>query len=582
MIRKVIGILVLVCILCMSFPNVSYADEQEEIVILFENDVHCAVDGYAKLSALKNEMLQNTDYVGVVSVGDFVQGSSLGVISKGEYIVNIMNMIGYDAIALGNHEFDYKFPRLLELVEIMDTKPTCSNFQKVNSKKSVFKPYTMVSYGGIDIAYVGVITPNTITSSSPAQFKNKEGEYIYSFNGNNLYKNIQKSIDAAKSEGADYIIGLTHLGTEDVYEEWSAQALISNTVGFDVVLDGHSHSVIEKMTVKDKEGNKVVLSSTGTKFANIGKLTISADGKFKTELISTETYEKADEDVVNYITQINEEFAELGNRKIGVSKVNLTTLDKDGNRIIRNEETNLGDFCADAFKYVTGADIGFMNGGGIRTDLNKGTVTFNDILSIFPFNNQVCVVEVTGQQIVDLLELGVLNYPEEDGTFQHVSGITFKLDDTIESTVKLDENMSFVCVEGARRVYDVKVINKETNEYEPIKLNKTYTLASHSYLLLEQGGGASMLKGAKIISNDGMLDVELLEVYISEYLNGVIGKEYSKSQKRIVVEAPEAEIEEKTESIIPQTGENTNVYIYLWIMLGMGIVMNVSKRRKID
>lgn len=559
--RKIISLFLIVVLVCFNMPNFAYAEGNDEIVILFENDVHCAVDGYAKLAGMKNELSETLDYVGVVSVGDYVQGSSLGAISKGEYIVNIMNMIGYDAVTLGNHEFDYKIPRLMELVDMMNTKPVCSNFQKIGEKESVFRPYTMVSYGGVDIAYVGITTPDTISSSSPAQFKDDTGEYIYTFNGNNLYEVVQKSIDAAKAEGAEYIVGLSHLGTENVYEEWSAQSLINNTEGFDVVLDGHSHSVVEKMIVKDKNNDDVIVASTGTKFANIGKLTITGDGDINTELIATETYEKTDNNVVQYIAQINEEYANLGNRKIGVSKVKLTTVDKDGNRIIRNAETNLGDLCADAYRVVTGADIGFINGGGIRADINEGDITFNDILSVYPFNNLVCVVEVTGQQIVDMLELGVINYPEENGSFQHVSGIEFNLDDSIASSVKLDENLSFIQVEGARRVSNVKVYNQETCQYEPIDLDKKYTLASHSYLLLEQGGGASMFKDAKVIRNDGMLDVELLEIYITEYLGGVVGEEYAVSQNRISIgkaqEEDKTEEESESEDVTQEIEEET-------------------------
>ncbi|MBR2180306.1 MAG: bifunctional metallophosphatase/5'-nucleotidase, partial [Oscillospiraceae bacterium] len=497
-------------------------------MILFESDVHCSVDGYAKLAALKNEMSDKTSYVGVVTSGDFIQGGSLGVVSKGEYIVNIMNLIGYDAVGLGNHEFDYKTERLHELIGILKSPVVCSNYKKVGEEKSVFDPYIIVPYGDVEIAYIGITTPDTITSSSPAQFKNEEGQYTYSFCADTLYENVQTSIDNAKKDGADYIIALAHLGTEYVYEQWSAQTLIQNTTGLDVVLDGHSHSVVEGMTVNDKAGNGVIVASTGTGFANIGKLTISG-GEIKTELISTETFEKADEEIKSYIAQINEEYAKLGERKIGVSEVKLTTLDEQGNRIIRNAETNLGDFCADAYRVITGADIGFINGGGIRNDIDAGDITFNEILGVFPFGNKTCVSEVTGQQVVDMLEYGLIFYPEENGSFQQVSGITFDFDPQVEHSVKLDENQEFVCVEGLRRVTDVKVLNKETGTYEPIALDGTYTLASHSYLLMEYGGGATMFKDSKLLSDTGILDVELLENYITGNLNGVVGAEYAQS-----------------------------------------------------
>ncbi len=532
--KKILIGLIVLSLLTSAITGISFAAEDKEIVILFENDVHCSVDGYAKLAAMKEELSETCDYVGVVSSGDFVQGGSLGVVSKGEYIVNLMNFVGYDAITLGNHEFDYKIERLHELAKILDTTIVCSNFKKTDEDTSVFEPYTIVSYGDTDIAYIGITTPDTITSSSPAQFKNEAGEYIYSFSGDNLYETVQKNIDAAQREGADYIIALSHLGTESVYEQWSVQTLIQNTTGLDVVLDGHSHSTIESMVVSDKEGEEVMVASTGTTFANIGKLTISG-GEIKTELIPIGSYEKTDDEVTGYISQISEEYAKLGERKIGVSEVNLTTLDESGNRIIRKAETNLGDLCADAYRVITGADIGMVNGGGIRTNIDIGDITFNEILGVFPFGNKTCVSEVTGQQVVDMLEYGLIVYPEENGSFQHVSGITFDFDPQIEHSVKLDENQEFVSIEGARRVSNVKVLDKETGEYVPIKLDGKYTLASHSYLLMEYGGGATMFKESKLLSDTGILDVELLENYITENLNGVVGSQYAESQNRINV-----------------------------------------------
>ncbi|MBQ8662415.1 MAG: bifunctional metallophosphatase/5'-nucleotidase [Eubacterium sp.] len=588
--KRILALVAAFCVLFSATPAMAQASggtingKSDDIVILYENDVHCAVDGYAKIKAMKTDLAETHDYVGIVSVGDFIQGSSLGAISQGKYIVDIMNLVGYDAVTLGNHEFDYKLQRLNELVTLMSTKPVCSNFQKIGATDTVFKPYAMVSYGDVDIAYIGITTPSTISSSSPIQFLDENGDYVYTFNGDKLYEVVQNSINAAKAEGAEYIVALSHLGTEDVNMAWSAQALVENTEGLDVVLDGHSHSVVESLMVEDKSGKQVGITSTGTQFANIGKLTIGTDGTITTELIPTENYTKTDAEVTALIAKINEEYSVLGERKIGYSEVNLTTVDADGNRIIRNEETNLGDFCADAFRVVTGADIGFINGGGIRANMDAGDVTFNDILSVFPFNNLVCVAEVTGQDIVDMLELGVMSAPEENGSFQHVSGITFNLDTSFDSTVKLDQNEAFVSVDGKRRVSNVKVLNQQTGDYEPIDLTKTYKLASHSYLLMEQGSGATMFKDAKILVNDGMLDVEMLEFYIAEHLDGVIGEEYAASQGRITLGAAttdnnqafdnttdtngDAGNESGTESVVPsspQTGDDT--MNPMWILL---------------
>lgn len=508
---------------------------EKDIVIIYENDVHCNVDGYAKVSALKNELIQENNYVAVVSSGDYIQGSSLGAISQGEYIANLINLVDYDVLTLGNHEFDYKLSRLFELTSIIESPIVCSNFINLKENKLVFEPYKIISYEDFDIAFVGVTTPSTISSSSPIQFMDDNGNYLYSFSGDNLYKTVQKNINEAKKDGAEFIILLSHLGTEGVLSQWSCQELVKNTYGIDVVLDGHSHSVIEKEIIKDKKNREVIISSTGTKFQNIGKLTLSNTGEVKTELIPTDSYNNKDLEIENYIKQINDEYKKLGERFIGESKVNLITHNSEGKRIIRNSETNLGDFCADAFRIVTNSDVGVINGGGIRASLNSGKITFNDILNVFPWNNTVCVAEVSGQQLLDFLEFVYMSLPKENGSFQQVSGIQCVVNTKIPTSVVVDENDVFVKVTGARRVSEVKILNKENNQYEEIDKNKLYTLASHNYLLLDKGSGASMLNNSKIIVNDGMLDVELLEKYIKENLNGTITEEYLNVQNRILI-----------------------------------------------
>lgn len=504
--------------------------EVGKIAILYENDVHCAVEGYSKLAAMKAELKANYDHVGVVSSGDFVQGGTLGAVSKGEYIINLMNLVGYDAITLGNHEFDYKISRLSELNALSDTKFISCNFSKTDDDKSYFDPYTIVSYGEVKIAYIGITTPHTITSSSPAQFKDDNGEFIYTFSEAEICETVQANIDTVKAKGADYVIALSHIGYDETGELSDITDIIENTDGFDAVLDAHSHSVIEEKTVKDKSGDDVILSSTGTKFEYIGKLTITKDG-LDTELIKTETYEKTDAGVEAYIAEIKKSYAELGNRKIGESSVALNTHDGDI-RLVRNSETALGNFCSDALREMTGANIAFVNGGGLRAAIKAGEISFNDIFSVFPFNNQVVTAEVTGKIVLDMLEMGVMSYPSEDGSFPHMSGLTFSVDKSIPTSVKVDENGFFTGVEGEYRVHNVKVLTAD-GTYEPLDLEATYTLAGFNYFLVEYGGGMSMFRDAKIIDAEGTLDVEVIELFITDRLNGVIGEEYAKPQGRI-------------------------------------------------
>ena len=523
--KRLLSCIVCICMVLCSLNAVVFAKDSETIVILYENDVHCAVEGYSKLAAMKNELKSEYEYVGVVSSGDFVQGGTLGAVSKGEYIVELMNLVGYDAIAPGNHEFDYTISRLTELYELSETKYISCNFAKIGEGKTYFEPYTIVSYGDVDIAYIGIITPETITSARPSQFRNENGEIIYTFNESRLYELVQESIDEATEDGADYVIALSHIGYDESGELNDVTDVIENTDGLDVVLDAHSHSVIEEKIVKDKSGDDVLLSSTGTGFENIGKLTI-ANGEFDTELVKTETYTKTDADVDAYIAEINESYAELGNRKIGESKVELITHNEEGVRLVRTAETNLGNLCSDALFFVTNADVSYVNGGGLRAPIKSGDMTFNDIYSVFPFNNRIVTAEITGQVLLDMLEMSMISYPQEDGAFPHMSGITFSVNKSIPSSIKVDENGFFTKVDGDYRVYDVKVLDKESGNYKALELDKKYILAAADYYILNFGSGMSMFKDAKVVESEGMLDVEVLERYITDNLNGVIGEEY--------------------------------------------------------
>ncbi len=560
--KKLLSFLLVWCFVSLAFSGVVYASDVDVVIVLYENDVHCAIEGYSKLAAMKNELLESYAHVGVVSCGDFVQGSSLATVSAGGYMVELMNLVGYDAIALGNHEFDYRLDRLNELVSVLDTKPICCNFQKIGLDTSCFEPYSIVSYGGIDIAYIGITTPNTLTSSAPSQFKDENGDYLYTFNTETLAVVVQNSIDAARAEGADYIVALSHIGYEEDPQYSDIVDLIADIRGLDVVLDGHSHTVIENMKLIDADGNEVILSSTGSKFEHIGKMVI-ADGEITTELIKTENYTKTDTALNAYIDEIYAEYSILGEREIAKSEVDLITHGEDGSFLVRIGETNLGNLCADAFRMVTGADIGCINGGGIRAPLSKGNITFNDMLNIYPYNNTVAVVEISGRVLRDYLEMALKFWPSPDGSFPHISGVTFSVNTAIESAAQMDENWVFTGISGPYRVYNIKVLNKESGRYESLDLDKQYTIASHNYLLLQCGGGMSMFAGAKILQNDGMLDVELLEKYIVENLGGVIGQEHANVRANITF--TDGEISNEP---IPPTGDDSRVGVWVFVFLG--------------
>lgn len=501
-----------------------------DIVVLYTNDVHCGVEdniGYAGLVAYEKEMLETTPYVTLVDIGDAIQGGPLGTLTTGEALVNIMNEVGYDVATMGNHEFDYGMARFQELAAMLECGYVSCNFVDLSTGDTVFPAYKMISYGDTDVAYIGISTPETYTKSTPTYFQDENGNYIYSFSENNLPEMVQDAIDEATAAGAEYIVAVGHLGVDEQSAPYRSTDIIAETTGLDVFLDGHSHSVIASQEVEDADGNTVILSSTGTALANIGKLTIAADGTITTELVSD--YETKDADMQAFIDNVNAEFEEITSEVVAESSVNLTGYAEDGTRLVRNQETNIGDLVADAYRVVGDADIGWANGGGIRADIPAGEITYGDIIEVHPYSNQLCVVETTGQQILNALEMASASCPSESGGFLQVSGLSYTIDTTIPSSVVTDDKGMFVEVDGERRVKDVMVGD------EPIDPDATYTLASHNYMFKEGGDGINMFMNDKLIVDESMPDNQVLITYIVDHLDGVVPADYAEPQGRITV-----------------------------------------------
>ena len=513
-----------------------------DVVILHTNDTHCGIEenmGYAGLVWYENQMKEETPYVTLVDAGDAIQGAPVGTLSEGEYLVQIMNKAGYDFAVPGNHEFDYGMEKLLGLSARLDCGYSACNFVNLPSKTQVFAPYRIMEYDDIQVAFVGVATPESITKSTPAYFQDQFGRYRFSFcedeTGEALYSQVQSAVDQARGEGADYVIMVGHLGDNGITEKWSSRSVIANTTGIDAAIDGHSHEVCVE-NVPNENGEMVVLTQTGTKFANIGKLTITTDGQIQASHVSAVTDAEGnpakDAEMESFINGIKSQYEE--SLKVVLGRTDVDLMDKDpetGLRAVRKAETNLGDLCADASRYMMGADIGFMNGGGIRAGIEAGDITYEDALSVFPYGNMICMAEVSGQKIKDALEMGVKNYPEESGGFIHVSGLTYTVDSSVPSSVVLDEKRNFVSVGGEYRVRDIYVGE------EPLDVNRTYTLASHNYWLKSGGDGMSMLMGCPILKDETMVDVDTITSYISEYLGGTVGEEYKdpRGQGRITI-----------------------------------------------
>ena len=511
-----------------------------EIYILFTSDVHCGINqhfGYASLKQVRDTLEAKGYETLLVDDGDSIQGEAIGTLTKGDVIIDLMNDIKYDVAIPGNHEYDYGTETFLELTKKANFPYICCNF--MHQGELVFKPYIVLEAAGKKIGFVGVTTPTTITTSSPKNFQNEKGEYIYSFmeedrTGGEVYQAVQNAANAARAEGADFVYLVAHLGNIDACSPWTYADVIANTSGIDVCLDGHSHDT-DQIVMKNKNGEEVTRSAVGTKMNCIGYSHITADGTIKETGIWTWPSKDPAPELLDIRNEMRDEvdsaehaFDEQLKQVVAVTTVELTIndpkeVDTSGNpvRMVRRAETNLGDLCADAYRYQSGTDIALVNGGSIRTSIEKGDITNEEIIGVHPFGNSLVVLEVTGQQVLDALEWGSRAVPGENGGFLQVSGLSYEINTAVESSCTQDEHELFSGVKGKRRVQNVMVGD------EPLDPKKKYTLASQSYLLREKGDGFSMFEGDPVLQDGVKLDNQVLLGYIVDTLGGKIGEEYA-------------------------------------------------------
>ena len=552
----------------------------EDIVILYTNDIHTYIDGvlsYDVIAGLKTALVEKYGNVLLVDAGDAIQGTAYGSMDKGEIIVKLMNAAGYDLATLGNHEFDYGMDGCMNAVSWAQYPYVSSNFhyEEAGVKgDNVLDAYALFEIGGRKLAIVGVTTPESFTKSTPAYFQDENGNYIYGISagddGAALAADVQAAIDAAQAEGAEIVIGLGHLGDDPASKPWTSEETIAQISGMQAFIDGHSHSTVVGKEIADKNGEAVLLTQTGQYFDAIGMMLIDGEtGTITTDLISyaeiTETVldengevvldENGEEvtEVVGYEFVSNMDLgvawasseavaavkdawiAEIDNQLgtvVGTVEVALGNYDEAGNRLVRSQETVTGDFCADALYYLfdnmgMDVDVAVMNGGGIR---NKAAITgafsYKTAKEIHTFGNVACLQTISGQQLLDALEWGTrcAGTEEECGGFLHVSGITYQIDTTWESSVQQDEKGVWIGgPTGGYRVTNVQVYNKETQAYEPLDLTANYNLAGYNYTLRDLGDGFNMFSGAVNVLDYVMEDYMVLANYIQSFENSTVG-----------------------------------------------------------
>lgn len=499
----------------------------KEIIILHTNDIHCGITdnlGIDKISQYKKDLKKQGHPVALVDAGDAIQGAPIGKLSTGESIVKIMNAVGYDFVIPGNHEFDYGMERFLQLASRQKCGYYSCNFVDVKTRKPILKQYKILTLGGKKIGFVGVTTPETLVTSTPKYFQDKDGKFIYGFcedqTGEKVYEAIQRAVNSVRKEGAEYVFLVGHLGTDGSIPYWSSGAVAANTYNIDAIIDGHSHEqYIPPHKIINKAGKEVLVAQTGTKLQSLGKMTIKEDGTIASELVKG--LKTADPKITKLIAKENKKFEPILKQPVGEALVDLTGDDpKTGQRRVRSGETNLGDFLADAYRFVLDTDICMTNGGAIRNSIKKGVFTYNDLLKAFPFGNMCTVIEATGQQIVDALEVGASAYPNEHGAFMQVSGMSYTIDSSVPSGLVIDAKGNFVEIKGERRVKDVKINGK------PIDLNGKYTVGGITYVLKDGGNGLVMFKQSKLLKDGIMTDVDAVTEYVQNHLNAKIKEGY--------------------------------------------------------
>ena len=557
--KSKIFFLFLILVLLVSVAII-VCSQPKDIAVLYTNDIHTYIDGplsYDNLAAIKKELEKDYAHVLLVDAGDHVQGTGYGSMDEGQTITELMNAAGYDAASLGNHEFDYGMDGCLRIIDEADFPYVSCNFYQLDNGargENVTESFVTFPCGDEVVAFVGIITPEAF---EPGYFRDAEGNYTHDLSGGEdgsaLYGDVQRAIDEAEAAGATTIIALGHVGNDFVTSFWASSDIIANTHGLDAFIDGHSHVTTKGERISDRDGCDVLLTQTGEYFNRIGLMVIDEDtGEIETDFIECVPLLAADgETVTGYelqsalydgkeipsdpaVNAIKEAWiAEIDdrlNQKIGTAAVTLDNYDGEI-RLVRSQESNTGDFAADALYYLfdnldKDVDLAITNGGGIRNKALTGELTYNSCKEIHTYGNVACLQTVSGQQLLDALEWGCRGVGSEMelGAFLQVAGLTYEIDTGVPSTVQSDENGVWTGgPTGEYRVCNVQVYNRGTQCYEPLDLSASYNLAGYNYILRDQGDNFAMFEGAVNVLDYVMEDYMVLANYIEAFENGEVG-----------------------------------------------------------
>ena len=540
--RKVLALLLSVVMTLTLLVSSAWADEPKPLdgktVILHTNDVHGSIELYAKVAAMKGDYEAQGAQVILADAGDYSQGTVYVSVNKGKDAVTMMNAAGYDVATIGNHEFDYGYAQLKTNLESAKFEVVCANVLQDGSP--VFDAYTMINKGGVQVAFVGVETPEAQTKANPALIQG-----LTFLAGDEMYAAVQTQVDAAKTAGADIVIVLTHLGVDSSSEPNTSYDLYKKVNGIDFIIDGHSHTVM----TKGPEGEPI--QSTGTALNNIGVITIdNATKKIESnELIpiwhteevdgkkvTVYDYTKSDETVANAAKAIIDPIDADYDQKFAESAVDLNGAKAPGNR---TEETNLGDLITDAMMWAIktkapGVDmnnaVAITNGGGIRAAIAKGDITKKDVNTVLPFGNTLAVVYVKGSELLEALEVSTYCTPKSLGGFPQFAGMEVELNTACEYDAN-DTTYPGSTYFGPKSINRITI---KTVNGKAFDKDATYAVITNNFLAA--GGDTYYAFAAAQTQFDTGLPLdEILMEYITVELNGVVTDKYAAPQGRLTI-----------------------------------------------
>ena len=540
--RKVLALLLSVVMTLTLLVSSAWADEPKPLdgktVILHTNDVHGSIELYAKVAAMKGDYEARGAQVILADAGDYSQGTVYVSVNKGKDAVTMMNAAGYNVATIGNHEFDYGYDQLKTNLESAAFKVVCANVLKDGNP--VFDAYTMINKGGVQVAFVGLETPEAQTKANPALIQG-----LTFLAGDEMYAAVQTQVDAARTDGADIVIVLTHLGVDSSSEPNTSYDLYKKVNGIDFIIDGHSHTVM----TKGPEGEPI--QSTGTALNNIGVITIdNATKKIESnELIpiwhteevdgkevTVYDYTKSDETVANAAKAIIDPIDADYDQKFAESAVDLNGAKAPGNR---TEETNLGDLITDAMMWAIktkapGVDmnnaVAITNGGGIRAAIAKGDITKKDVNTVLPFGNTLAVVYVKGSELLEALEVSTYCTPKSLGGFPQFAGMEVELNTACEYDAN-DTTYPGSTYFGPKSINRITI---KTVNGKAFDKDATYAVITNDFLAA--GGDTYYAFAAAQTQFDTGLPLdEILMEYITVELNGVVTDKYAAPQGRLTI-----------------------------------------------